>query len=251
MVNWVDAVVAFLFLPPVAIGIMIFIIGIVIWRLSPLLPFVKKWAEEIHISDEGKERNKVSSIAQLSVYKNKTLKIHINSKSFQSSTMGVILGWSAWEPKYIIMRNDPKKEITEEEINLEKKKLPAKYDILYYKPANQGFIDSLMGRKENLMYLQKQIKYIDDKTVVLVGDSIEPYIGGYRLLTCYDTPVIELSLAMSFEKANTILDMKANQLKKLIELAMRINPNQRSALELGSPRLDVPVPAQQPGGKVI
>jgi hypothetical protein len=251
MVNYIDMIVAFLFLPPVSIGIMIFILGIVLWRLSPLLPFLKKWAEEIHISDEGKERSKVASINSLASYDKKILRLHMEGKSTQSVTLGTITGWSAWKPKYIIMRNDPKKEITDEEVEKEKKKLPPTYDILFYKPLKQGLIDALFGKKENLVYLQKQIKYINDREVVLWGDSIEPYLGGYRLLVISNTPVIELSLAMSFEKANTILDMKANQLKKLIELAMRINPNQRSALELGSPRIDVPVPAQQLGGKQL
>jgi hypothetical protein len=175
----------------------------------------------------------------------------MGGKYFQSTDLGTISGWSAWKPKYIIMRNDPKKEMTDEEIHKERKKLQPSFDILFYKPLHQGFIDAILGKKENIVYSQNQIKYIDDKQVILMGDSIEPYLGGYRLLVSCDTPVIELSLAMSFEKANVILDMKANQLKKLIELAMRINPNQRSALELGSPRIDVPVPAQQPGGRPL
>lgn len=235
MVNWFDYIIALLMFPPIGVGIFMVLAAFAFYIAgAPLVPVLLKWLDRIHIKSARGVRRQVAIQNKTSKYIGKTLIIHFGNSSVHSSVYGPITGWNQWKPVWAIDRKTTLKN------------LPKEFEMIFYKPSTMSIMDHLTGRDDPLIFEPKQVKFIDESRVILYGDSIEPSICGYPVLTTTNTPLKEMVQTLYYEDSRIILDQIQLNQRKIAEHGLNINPWERSAIEQNAPRMTVPVPERKP-----
>ena len=234
MTNWFDYIIAILMFPPIGLGIGMILLAIAFYIGGlPMVPVIMKWLDRIHIKGARGVRREIALQNKTSRYIGKTLTIHFGNSSVHSSIYGPITGWNRWKPVWVINKNT------------DKKNLPVEYEMIFYKPSTMSIMDHLFGRDDPLIFEPSQIKFIDDKEVILSGNSIEPSLCGYPVLTTFNTPLKELSQTLYYEDSRIILDQIQLNQRKIAEHGLNINPWEKSMIEQNAPRMTIPVPQKQ------
>jgi hypothetical protein len=221
--------------PPIAVGIMFVLMGFAFMIAGkPLLESLFKWLDKIHIKSARGVRKEIATQNKTSKYIGKTLIIHFGNSSAHSATYGPITGWNRWKPVWVITKKTDTKTLKEQS-----------YEMIFYKPSTASIWDNLLGRDDPLIFESSQIKHVDESMVILSGESIEPSICGYPVLTKCDTPTHEIMQTLYYEDSRIILDQIQLNQRKIAEHGLNINPWERAVIEQNAPRMTIPVPQKK------